>query len=190
MLNTILETPWYAMGLGVIFIVGFFAAWIQTGSGKLLWGCLGSFIVFGGLVALEAIVTTEREQIVATVVSIARAVERQDFDEAVSFIHPSQKATRIQALSELKRYKITRINIKNNLVMKLHSNRSPIEASVGFNVFVRGGIAIAGFDEQQGPRYIHAEFVFIAEENRWYLTSYGHLDIRAGLTHHANLRSE
>ena len=62
MLNTILETPWYAMGLGVIFIVGFFAAWIQTGSGKLLWGCLGSFIVFGGLVALEAIVMTERNK--------------------------------------------------------------------------------------------------------------------------------
>ena len=71
MLNTILETPWYAMVLGVIFLVGFFVAWIQTGTGKLLWGCLASIIVFGGLVALEAIVETEREQIVATVVSIA-----------------------------------------------------------------------------------------------------------------------
>jgi hypothetical protein len=74
--------------------------------------------------------------------------------------------------------------------MKLHSNRTPIEASVGFNVFVRGGIAITGFDEQQGPRYIHAEFVFIAAENRWYLTSYGHMDIRAGLTHQTDLRSQ
>ena len=37
---------------------------------------------------------------------------------------------------------------------------------------------------------LDAEFVFIAEENRWYLTSYGHLDIRAGLSHHAELRSE
>ena len=190
MLNTILETPWYAMGLGVISLVGFFVAWIQTGTGKLLWGCLASIIVFGGLVALEAIVETEREQIVATVVSIAHAVERQDFEEAVSFIHPSHEATRRQALSELKRYKITRVNVKNNLVMKLHADRTPIEASVGFNVFVRGGIAIAGFDEQQGPRYIHAEFVFIAKENRWYLTSYGHMDIRAGLTHHADLRSQ
>jgi hypothetical protein len=190
MLNTILETPWYAMGLGVISFVGFFAAWIQTGTGKLLWGCLGSIIVFGGLVALEAVVETQREQIVATVVSIARAVEKGDFNEAVSFIHPSQKATRIRALSELKRYQITRINIKNNLVMKLHSNRTPIEASVGFNVFVRGGIAITGFDEQQGPRYIHAEFVFIVEENRWYLTSYGHMDIRTGLIHQADLRSQ
>ena len=190
MLNTILETPWYAMGLGVIFLVAFCTAWIQTSTGKLLWGCLGSCIVFGGLVALEALVMTEREQIVATVVSIARAVEKQDFEKAVSFIHPSQQATRSQALSELKRYKITRINIKNNLVLKLHTNRTPIEASVGFNVFVRGGIAIAGFDEQQGPRYIHAEFVFIDEENRWYLTSYGHMDIRAGLSHHANLRSQ
>ena len=190
MLNIILETPWYAMGLGVIFFVGFFAAWIQTGTGKLLWGCLGSFIVFGGLVALEAIVKTEREQIVATVVSIAHAVETQDFDKAISYIHPSQKATRRQALSELKRYKITRVNVKNNLVLKLHSNRTPIEASVGFNVFVQGGIAINGFAEQQGPRYLHAEFVFMAEENRWYLTSYGHMDIRAGLIHHANLQSQ
>ena len=190
MLNTILETPWYAMGLGVISLVGFFVAWIQTGTGKLLWGCLASIIVFGGLVALEAVVETEREQIVATVVSIAHAVERQDFEEAVSFIHPSHEATRRQALSDLKRYKITRVNVKNNLAMKLHADRTPIEASVGFNVFVRGGIAIAGFDEQQGPRYIHAEFVFIAKENRWYLTSYGHMDIRAGLTHHADLRSQ
>jgi hypothetical protein len=190
MLNTTLETPWYAMGLGVVFFVGFFAAWLQTGAGKLLWGCFGSFIVFGGLVALEAIVTTEREQIVATVVSIARAVEKQDFDKAISFIHPSQKATRLQALSELKRYKIKRGNVKNNLALKLHSNRTPIEASVGFNVFVQGGIAINGFAEQQGPRYLHAEFVFMAEENRWYLTSYGHMDIRAGLIHHANLRSQ
>ena len=34
------------------------------------------------------------------------------------------------------------------------------------------------------------QFVFIAEDNRWYLTSYGHMDIRAGLTHHADLRSQ
>lgn len=190
MLNAILETPWYAMGLGVIFLVGFFVAWIQTGVGKLLWGCLASIIVFGGLVALEAIVETQREQIVATVVAIAHAVEKQDFQEAVSYIHPSHEATRRQALAELKRYKISRVNVKNNLVMKLHADRTPIEASVGFNVIVRGGIAIAGFDEQQGPRYIHAEFVFNAEENRWYLTAYGHLDFRAGLTHHADLRSQ
>ena len=163
-------------------MVAFFAGWIQTGINKLLWGCAAAILIFGSLVIMEAVVETEREQIFSTIVSIARAVERGDHDAAVAHIHPSLKETRMQALTELARYDISTISVKKNLVMRLHSERDPLEASTGFNVVVRGSIAHAGYEDQHVPRYVHAEFVRDPDDNKWY--------VRTGLNHHAQLRAQ
>ena len=189
MLTTLCENPWYATCGGVLFAVGFFAGWIQTGIHKLLWGCVASIVFFGCFVLLEVLVETNREQIVATVVSIARAVERGDHEAAVKHIHPSMPVVRSRALAELRRYHISKISVKNNLVMQLHWNTDPLEASTGFNVVVRGSIARINVEDQSAPRYIHAQFVRDPDDHKWYIIAYGHDDIRTGLSHHARLRN-
>ena len=184
------ESPFIALVVGIPICVLLVAIWFQTGLNKLL---LGAVIVAGltiGLVFLESAVKTPRERIYETIYAIRNAVEQEDFESAVGYIAPDSEIVRAQALAELSKYEISSISVKSNLVVLLDKQATPPVAQTGFNVVVKGSAQQLGISNQTVPRYLEVTFEYHAANDAWYVTSYGHADIRQGIQIENRLRKE
>ena len=140
------------------------------------------------MVLVENAVKTPRERIYDTIFAIANAVENEDFERAVGYVSPKTEIVRSQALAELNKYDISSVSIKSNLIVLYNEDTSPPTASTGFNVVVKGSSQRLGITNQIVPRYLQVDFEYEQSKDAWYVTSYGHSDIREGIQVEKRLR--
>ena len=189
-MTALYESPFLALATGIPTSVILIAIWLQTGVHKLLIAAGAIVALTLGLVFLESAVKTPRERIYETIFAIADAVEREDFDTAIGYVMPDAEIVRSQALNELKKYEIGSISVKSNLLVLLDHTNDPPTALTGFNVVVKGSAQHLGITNQSVPRYLEVTFQYHQGNDAWYVTSYGHTDIREGIKIESRLREQ
>ena len=189
-MTALYESPFLALATGIPTCVILIAIWLQTGVHKLLIAAGAVAALTLGLVFLESAVKTPRERIYETIFAIADAVEREDFDTAIGYVMPDAEIVRSQALNELKKYEIGSISVKSNLLVLLDQTNDPPTAVTGFNVVVKGSAQHLGITNQSVPRYLEVTFQYHRGNDAWYVTSYGHTDIREGIRIESRLREQ
>jgi hypothetical protein len=178
----LLEKPLFIVAMGLLTAVVLGGLWLQTGSKGALRTFLIGIVVTAALLMVERFVTTDREQIESTLQRVARAVERNDVEEALRFAHSSATWMRQQARDELPRYVFHDVTIKPNLTVDVLPEHEPPRAVARFNVMVvlsdRDGI----LHERRIPRFV--KVTFQKEEDSWRAIEYEHHDPYRGYRRH------
>jgi hypothetical protein len=170
MMTWLLEDSLPVIVMGVILIAALAVGFIKTGSRAPLYGLAFVILLLIGLVLLERMVVTDREQVEDVLFTIAKAVERNDIDEAIRHISPEAPGVQ-HADRELRRVNFREVDIKPNLEIEVFADRSPPTAEARFNVVVVGDI---GGGPQRYPRYV--EVTFEKQGERWVARDYQHYE--------------
>lgn len=134
-MSIIFESPLFALGFGILFVVVFGWLWLQTRH-KLFFFCLlGTLLLTGALLLLERAVVTRREVIVDTVQEIARDAQRNDIDLLLRHAYPDGPAAE-RARGEIPSYKFYSVRIGNRVDVDLHEDSNPTSATVAFIVTI------------------------------------------------------
>jgi len=165
------------LGLTTAGLCGFL--WTQTGRQGALYALLGVLAVTGGLLLVERLVETDREQIDAILHQAAREVERNEIESLMRFTHSRAERMRRQARDELPRYDFDQVSIKSNLVITVRQDRDPLTATARFNAVVSASERDGLIKNQRVARYVVVRFE--KEGNAWRATDYEHHDPRQGL---------
>lgn len=173
-MNTLFESFWSIVIVGVLVTTVLIGAWLQTGKKPLLIVGLLALLVMAILLGVERRVVTEREKVEATIYRVAREVEKFDLQAVLALIHPDAKDIQATATSEFRLYKIKEVSIKPGMKIEIDMKRQPPEATAKFNVVVVGGDAAGVFTDQRVPRFI--SLTFQKEGDEWKVWDYEHHD--------------
>ncbi len=121
----LLESPWPALIVGGLFVLTFWGAWRQTLQRRHLWSMLAALLVTAGLLVLEQMVVTETEQVENTLVQIARALEQNDVEQVVQFLHPRARSARQALRRVLPQVRILQASVSDVRVQWDHSTDPP-----------------------------------------------------------------
>jgi len=173
------EEPWTIIIWGTIVEIGLGIALYTTGLGKYLYWMLAAAGVIGGLLLVERLVVTEREKVQIALYAAADAVERGDTEAVLRHISSGKPALRERVRSELARYRVTSVSIKNDLKITLNELMSPPEARVEFHVVVTGGEKRGGFSEMSVPLAFVVQFQ--RDPDGWMIAGYDDRGVSASL---------
>lgn len=173
----LVEEPVYIAILGIITIAFLVFAWMQTGYRWMMHATLAVVALTIGLLLLENLVETDKEQVEAELHRIARDVETNDLDKILPHVYSGAPETLAEARAEFPRYTVSDVNIKRNLEIEIIEGESPPKAEVSFSVTVhvrdrRSG----GTDYGTIPRFVRA--TLRKEAGRWKVAAYRHEDFR------------
>ncbi len=175
-MNIFWESPWLIVLMGTMMTVMLLAGLLKTGRLWLLGAALAMVVLTGGLLVVERLVVTTREEIAGTLDMIANQLQRGAHDQVVQHIASSATSLRQNADRLLPRIEFHEVRIKPNLKLLVED---PRHLTATFNaVFVvseRGG---AG-DHHHVPSFFKVEFV--REGDAWKVTSYERSDPRDGM---------
>lgn len=177
----LVEEPLYIAILGIIALAFIGFAWLQTGYRSLLHAAIGTAALTVGLLLLEYMVETEREQIESTIRRIGREVEQNRHDDVYSHVYSGAPETLATAKREFPRYKFSRVSIKRNFEVAIDQSANPLAATVTFNVRVDVKELSSGIE------YHPAVFVRLTmrkEEGEWKVATYAYEDPQTGLRVH------
>lgn len=153
--------------------------WLKTGYRGLAVATVVLILFSIGMVLLERLTITDREQVEQTMEQIARDVERGDLEKILSHVHPDAPETRNEAAQELPQYKIKSVRIKRGMRIEFHPRHDPPEAVAEFNVVVTGSDAGELVGESQVPRFVTVRLW--KDGDLWKVRSYRHDDPLEGM---------
>ena len=170
----LLEEPIYILILGVLMLAFLGFALMQTGYRKIFHAMLAVVALTAGLLLLESLVLTEREQLEADLETIARDVESNDLETILSHVYSGAPKTRADAQREFPNYSFDRVDIKNNVEIAFEMDHQPPKALVTFNVVVE--VRRDSIDFGSIPRFVKVTLMF--ENGHWRVAEYSHHDLR------------
>jgi hypothetical protein len=174
----VLEEPLYILLLGLL-VLGFLGfALMQTGARGLLHAMAGVAAVTGGLLLLEHMVETPREEIENALKNIARDVESNDLDAILSHVYSGAPNIYSRAKNEFPRYEFESVDIKNNVKVSFEEGSTPRRARVTFNVVVDVKHKNWG-SQHHVPRFV--KVTLVREEGAWRVAQYAHFKPQQGL---------
>ena len=133
-MSWLLENSMTVVVLGGITALVFGGIWLQTGRKIELYVMLAILALCVGVFVVSKIVTSERQQVKATLYEIASDVERNDVDAVLAHLHSSMNDVRQRAVDEMPAYKFDDVKIKSNLEIELFEDETPPRAETTFNV--------------------------------------------------------
>ena len=178
MREVLFEKPLLIGVMGTIAAVLLGFIWLQTGRKQALYAFVAVLMatVAGILVAVS--VVTDREAVENVLHDVARAVQHNDLNAVLEYVHPKATLIRDQASAELPRYEFQEVKIKQNLEITFDKPDLPTEATAKFNVTV-----IASQRGEQHvwrvPRYVLV--TFRKDGDTWRFFSYEHFEATEGL---------
>lgn len=173
------ENPVAIVGCGALLTAALVAGWWKVQDSRLLTGAIVAALITIGLLALERIQVTDREQIEKVIYGIATEVEQGHMDGAVGFVHPDALETKQQALTELRLVRVSQITVKRPIRVEFASSKSPTRATAQFNVVVTGSDATGMVGDRRVPRFVEVQFS--KDQGRWWVESYEHFDPLHGM---------
>ncbi len=171
----LLEMPWTLGICGALSVLLTAVVWTQTGARAVAWSALGLAALTTILVIISLQIKTDREQIRQTIDEVAAALQANNFDKALSYMHPSAVEGLRHASGELKALKFNEARVTRIKSISVQRRNATPTALAEFNVAV--GL------EAQGQRANVRRFVkvyFLLHNNRWLVKDYEHSEPTAG----------
>ena len=169
-MSWIIESPWPILAVGVFVVAILWGVYTQTRHPRAIYAAIGAVALFGGLLALERVILTEREVVEQTLFQIAAALEANDSDEVLEHISPQSQTVRDDARRHMNLVDISRVNIKSNLKVNVQSKHKPPLAEATFNVVIVASDKAGHLVEQQIPRRLTVWFR--KEADHWRVRDY------------------
>lgn len=169
-MSELMEQPVLIVAIGIVTVIIMISGLIKTGHKGLIFALIAAVLLFGGLLAAERLIKTDREQIRETLIDAAAAVERNDVDGVLQLIHSSKTDFQSRVRSQLPRYSIDRVRITQIREIKIDEGASK-KATAKF--FVR-------VDSAHGNTVRFATVDFRPERGQWKMFDFEHKDFREG----------
>ncbi len=163
----LMEQPWTIGGLGVLLVVILFSGWVKTGHAALIPAFILAGLLFGGLLLVERLVQTEKEQVTGALYDILSDVEGNDLPAVLQHIHSTAKPLREEAQSYMPRFHFTEAHATDVKSVTVEQSSSPPRAKIEFTVRARV--------EESMDRRAFMGFIVLQmqkEDDRWRVTSY------------------
>ena len=160
------ESPWPGLSIGLVLLIAMVIGYYQTGRRVFLVGAVIALAIGLGMVYLEWIIETDREQITATIHRLADALENERDADVLAGIHSGSAALRSSAKAELDRYTFERVSVKNNLRVEPVGDQ-PDKFLARFNV-------VASMKEFPRPIPRYVELRFAKDGEVWRIDDYSH----------------
>ena len=164
-MTLLLESPWPAIVFGVLAEAGLAIALLKTGQIRVVWMMLATALLCAGLVLLEFLVVTDREQIETTLDTIAERLVSDNPLSVVEFVSPSAAQLRSSARQALSEVAIEEARVLSDLEITVNRLKSPPTATARFSGRFRGRAKHAAF----GHEFALLRFVvqFEYDQERW-----------------------
>jgi hypothetical protein len=170
----VLEQPVYILILGALTFAFLCFAWWQTGYRALFHSMLAVVALTAGLLILEHLVVTPREEIENALHEMAQDVLTNDLDKILPHVYSGAPQTYRQAKAEFPKYRFTRVDIKRNVEAVFPQGTNPrTKAEVTFNVVV-DVIEKSTNTTYHVPRFVRLTLMF--EDGEWRVAEYAHYD--------------
>lgn len=169
-MSELMEQPVLIIAIGVVTVIIMISGLIKTGHKGLIFALIAAILLFGGLLAAERMIKTDREQIRETLLEAAAAVERNDVDGVLQFIHSSKKDVRSRVRTELPRRPITSVRITQIREIRIGEGNSK-KATAEFFVRIEG---------TYGKTVRFATVDFRPENGQWKVFDFEHQDFHEG----------
>ncbi len=177
MLEILLEHPLAIALCGLASVIVAFFIWLQTAHKAGLVAAIAFLALTVILVWTSISIETERESIEVLLSEIANAVEANDHDRVLSYIHPNALEGERRARAELPRYEFREARITRIKDITVNSGTRPETAIAEFNVVVN--VQTGGYDGK-AARFLRV--YLMKQEGRWLVRDYEHFDVRAGFS--------
>ena len=170
----VLEEPIYIIILGVVLMLFLGYALMQTGYRALFHALLAVAALTVGLLILEQVVQTDKEQVEAALEEMARDVEANDHEAIFAHIYSGAPELLKRAKREVLQYTFEDVDIKNNVEIQFVEGERPRKALVSFNVVV--DVDYMGMHHRRAPSFI--EVTLIMEDGKWRVAEFSHDESR------------
>ncbi len=156
----LLESPWPALAGGIFAEVALVATFMSTGRVRMVGWMAVVAALTGGLLLIEWLVVTDREQISADVHAAAAAVEKGDVNGVLSFVSPS--AIALQAKARLvTALGLREVRVADDMKIYIRGDVDPPQAQVTCTVIVVPGMGY------QGKVPVNVTAFFRKQEGKW-----------------------
>ena len=170
MVELFLESP-VSVGVigGVLVLIAMFA-WINSGSKPALYVAIILLLLTAVSVIISINVKTDREQIQNVLTSVAEAVEENDLEQVLTFVHPHAVEGVMRAKTELPSYKFTEARITGVKSIRVDKRTRPPSAVAEFHVVV----SLTGQGNQFNSIRRFVRCFFLNSDGRWLVHDYEH----------------
>jgi low affinity Fe/Cu permease len=178
-LSWILERPVAIIFVGLITVAILFGGLVQTGKKWLLYVLIGAALFFAGLVVVEQLVVTRREQVENTVYQIARDVEANNADAVEQHLSKARPELRAEARYYMGLLHVEQAKVKSDLRVELHLDQNPPTATARFHAMLIGSDRSGDVHHQRYPKGFIVQFVF--EDGAWHVYDYEMREVQQSL---------
>ncbi|HZZ73379.1 MAG TPA: hypothetical protein VFE24_14085 [Pirellulales bacterium] len=169
-MDVFFENSWKFLILGGLIEIGLIALLVKSGRGMWIYVMAAVALLTGGLVCLERLVVTPREQVEKALYAAAAAVESNNLNAVLDTISPTAKEMRADLRARLPNYKIDRVSIKSDLAITVNDLTAPPTARAEFHVVVTGGDRAGNFHDMSYPIFLTVYFE--RQGDRWLMSGY------------------
>lgn len=169
------ETYWPAVLTGFAVEGVLFIMLLITGRGRLLWAMAGVLAVTLGLVAVERLVVTEREEVAQTLDEVAAALTENDLPRVLKHVASSAPQTRSAAQSAMARVTIRSAKVGSDLKIDISNSAVPQTATARFVAQFSGNDRGGQTPFDKVPQRL--EVSLVKEDGQWRIAAYKLLPI-------------
>lgn len=177
---TLMEQPLWIIGVGVFCVGALVAGLMQTGRKSLLYIAIFVTLATAGLVVLERMTVTPREQVIATLHVIAADLEQNDVAAVLDHISEGRPKLRSEAERNMGLVEVVDVDIKRNLKVEVVQGRGLHVAEARFNAVIRFRPR-RGFSDEMRPYPSFFKVQFKQEAGKWRIRGYEMSDPRQGI---------
>lgn len=165
------EDPFWVI-IGLVFVAVCSIILAFNGGGKIFGIAAGAFVACAiATFIIEQSIETDREAVTAAVYNLADAVERNDLDDAISFLDPDQEQVIQRVRAEMPTYEFRGCNVSAFRGLTINEDGT---ALVDFVVTVSVNARRMGYDVPVARREVVLKFRQTAAG--WKVYDYRHFD--------------
>ena len=176
---SLMDQPLPILFVGLVTTAALVGGMLRTGRMALLYASILAAVATLGLLALERMVVTPREEVKATLHVIAALLQQNDPARVVEYISEGRPRLREEARHKLGLVEILEVKIKRNLTVDVVCQRGMEVAEARFNAVIRVRDRRGIIAERQVPQFFSV--TFRREDGVWRVRSYKMDDPRRGI---------
>ena len=174
----ITETIWPAVLIGLVVELVLTVMVVASGRGRLVWAMIGVLAVALGLVAIERLVVTEREEVALALDAVAVALTKNDLPLVLTYVATSAPHTRAAAQANLGRVAIHAARVGSDLKVDVRSEAQPPTATARFVAQFSG---VEKSSQTRFDKFVQRlEIHLVKEDGQWRIAAYKLLPIVGG----------